>query len=60
VENQLRTILTVYLTVVVYFLSLHSSKIQILTAPVNHQVGMAPAVVERVGSLGATAEIKLK
>jgi hypothetical protein len=40
VEKQLRINLTVYLTVIVDFFVLHSSKNQILTAPVNHRVGI--------------------
>ncbi|VFU08447.1 protein of unknown function [Methylocella tundrae] len=36
VENQLRVILTVYLTVNVDLSALHSSKIQILTTSVDH------------------------
>lgn len=39
VEKQLCMNLTVYMTVIVYFSVLHLSKIQILTALVNHRVG---------------------
>lgn len=43
--------LTVYLTVVADFSVLHSSKIQILTAPVNHRVGVSDTLA--IAELGA-------